>query len=59
MTVADQIAHLQALPAKFQSMPVYRDDHEWGPRPIRTVAPVSPKPNYFTGEPYQPGIVII
>jgi hypothetical protein len=55
MTVGDLIELLKTYPV---DLPVYRNDHEWGPVAARTVGACDPDPDFFTGEPRSPGLVI-
>lgn len=56
MTVAELIRELLLLDP---SLPVYRDDGEWGPLPAGYVEALpDPKPCFFTGEKRPPGVVI-
>ncbi len=58
MTVRDLLKILQELP---QDLPVYRDDHEWGPRIRVTSAKVAtPKRNAFRpDDPAHPALALI
>jgi hypothetical protein len=38
--------------------PVYRGDHEWGPRPVQRVVLACPPNDPLTDEVYSPGVVI-
>lgn len=55
MTVGELVAELLKV---HPDTPVYRQDHEWGPRPLSRVVPCAPDVDYFTEEIYPPGVVI-
>jgi hypothetical protein len=57
MTVRDLIAILQAMP---QNLPIYRDDHEWGPQILVSFAEVAePKRNVFRPDDEHPALAVI